>query len=152
MAMYKVQEESSIEVFTECLLLGQSHYEEVEEKSNQIPYKVNYDMMKVMAAHGLISVVTVRDSEGVLAGYMGNLVGEDFFTSQLEAKELGIYLKPEARGGRVFLKMIGLMEKLMVDRGVVTQYLMFKEGHDAGFAERLGYVKTETVYQKLLEK
>ena len=149
--MYKVQEESGVEVFTECLILGQKHYDEVEVKANIIPYNVNYDLMKMMAEYGLIVVVTVRDEQGILVGYMGNLVGEDFFTSQLEAKELGIYLSPEVRGGRVFLKMIRLMEQLMLERGVVTQYIMFKEGHDAGFAERLGYIKTETVYQKMLE-
>ena len=150
MEMYRVQEESNIEVFTECLMLGQKHYNEVEAKANLIPYNVNYDSMKLMAEYGLITVVTVRNEQGMLVGYMGNLVGEDFFTSQLEAKELGIYLAPEARGGRVFLKVIRLMEQLMRERGVVTQYIMFKEGHDAGFAERLGYLKTETVYQKLL--
>lgn len=148
--MFKVQQESDFEVFKECLELGQRHYDEVEVKSNLIPYNVNYSLVKIMADHNLLCVVTARDEAGNLVGYLGNIIAEDFFTSKLEAKELGIYLSPEARGGRTFYKMLKLMEKLMVERGVSTQYLMFKEGHDSGFAERLGYVKTETVYQKIL--
>lgn len=149
--MYRVQEETEFEVFVECLKLGLNHYEEVESKHKQIPYNVNYNLVKAMHEHGLLCVVSVRDENGELAGYFGNIVGEDFFTSQLEAKELGIYVKPELRGSRAFFKMLKLMEQLMKDRGVVTQYIMFKDGHDAGFAERLGYSKTETVYQKILE-
>jgi hypothetical protein len=150
MAVYKIEEESNIDVFTECLLLGKDHYDEVESKANAIPYNVNYSLMKVMAENGLLSVVTVRD-EGKLVGYMGNLVGEDFFTSRLEAKELGIYLAPEARKGTAFLRMMKKMEEVMKAKGVVTQYLMFKEGHDVGLAYKLGYTKTETIYQKHLE-
>ena len=147
--MYDIMEETSYEAIKECVLLGRDHYNEVEEKANTIPYNINYSMLKAMTEAGLIVAVTVRDS-GRLVGYMANLVGEDFFNSRLEAKELGIYLAPEARGGRTFIQMMKKTEECMASRGVVTQYLMFKEGHDVGLAQRLGYEKTETVYQKHL--
>lgn len=149
--MYKIQEESGVEVARECLELGRSHYYEVEKKSSVIPYNVNYDVVEALIEYDLVLIVTVRDEAENLVGYMINLISEDFLTSQIEAKELGIFLSPEARGGRTFLKLLGLSQSLLLDRGVKTQYIMFKEGYDSGMAERLGYVKTETVYQKIFE-
>lgn len=149
--MYKIQEEDGLEVAMECIELGINHYYEVEDKSSIIPYNVNWDICKALVEHGLVLIVTVRDEAGTLVGYMINLISEDFMTSQIEAKEIGIYLSPEARGGRTFLKLLGFTQSALLDRGVKTQYIMFKEGHDSGMAERLGYRKTETVYQKIFE-
>jgi hypothetical protein len=148
--MYSIQEETSLDAVLDCLELAQAHYEEVEAKASVIPYKVNFTHLKVAHEHGLIALVTVRD-QGELVGYMANLVCEDFMTSQVSAKELGIYLNKSSRGGTTFFRMMMAMENLMRERGVAYQHIMFKEGHDSGMAERMGYTKTETVYQKLLE-
>lgn len=149
--MYKIQEETGIDVVKECIELGKFHYYEVEKKSSKIPYNVNYDVAEALLQYDLLLIVTVRDESYKLVGYMINLISEDFLTSQIEAKELGIYLSPEVRGGRTFLKLLGFTQSALLDRGVKTQYIMFKDGFDTGMAERLGYTKTETVYQKIFE-
>lgn len=149
--MYKIQEEDGLEVARECIELGYHHYYEVEKKSSSIPYNPNWDVVQALVEYGLVLIVTVRDDHGTLVGYMINLISEDFMTSQIEAKEIGIYLAPDVRGGRTFLKLLGFTQATLLDRGVVTQYIMFKEGYDSGMAERLGYTKTETVYQKIFE-
>jgi len=89
--MFDIAEEYGTSVFKECVALGQSHYEEVEDKASVVPYAVNYDTIEAADSHGMIALVTVR-KDGELVGYMANLICEDFLTSQLEAKEIGIYL------------------------------------------------------------
>jgi hypothetical protein len=148
--MYSIKEESTLEVFHECLKLGEAHYNEVEGKAPRIPYNVDYELAKTLIELGLVVIVTAR-SGGQLVGYFVNLISKDFFTSRKEAKELGIYVKPEFRGSSVFYRMTKATEKIIADKGVVSMYIMFKEGHDKGLAQKLGYEKTETVYQKFLE-
>lgn len=150
--MYSIQEETELTSFYECMELGRKHYEEVEEKSSTVPYKPNYHLLELMHQHKLISLVTARDAEGVLIGYIANAVTDGFFHDKKEAKELGIYVRPEYRGSFMFVKLLKLSQKVLRDQGVHSHYIMFKEGHDTGLASRLGYDKTETVYLKILEE
>lgn len=148
--MYNIKEESTLEVFHECLELGKSHYNEVESKSSNIPYNVDYELAETLVKLGLVVIVTARSGD-TLVGYFVSLVSKDFFTSRKEAKELGIYVAPEYRGSSVFYRMMKYTEKLIASKGIKSLYIMFKEGHDKGLAQKLGYEKTETVYQKFLE-
>lgn len=148
--MYKIEEESTFEVFMECLEMGKAHYNEVESKSSKIPYNVDYELAETLIDLGLAVIVTAR-SEGSLVGYFVSLISKDFFTSRREAKELGIYIAPGYRGSSLFFKLMKKTEKTLEDKGVKSIYIMFKEGHDKGLGPRLGYEKTETVYQKILE-
>lgn len=148
--MYNIKEESTLEVFHECLKMGEAHYNEVEDKSSHIPYNVDYELAETLIDLGLVVIVTAR-SEGQLLGYFVNLISKDFFTSRKEAKELGIYVRPEARGTSVFYRLVKKTEEIIAEKGVKSMYIMFKEGHDIGLAQKLGYDKTETVYQKILE-
>lgn len=149
--MYDIKEESTLETFYECLKIGESHYNEVESKSVDIPYNVDYELAETLINLGLVVIMTAR-FEGQLVGYFVSLVSKDFFTSRLEAKELGIYVKPEFRGTSVFYRLVKATEHLIKSKGIKSLYIMFKEGHDKGLAQKLGYEKTETVYQKILEK
>lgn len=148
--MYKIEEESTFEVFMECLKMGEAHYNEVESKSSKIPYNVDYQLAETLIDLGLVVIMTAR-SEGSLVGYFVSLISKDFFTSRKEAKELGIYIAPDYRGTSLFFKLMKKTEKTLEDKGVKSIYIMFKEGHDKGLGPRLGYEKTETVYQKILE-
>lgn len=148
--MYNIKEESTLEVFHECLKMGESHYNEVESKSDRIPYNVDYDLAETLIDLGLVVIITAR-TEGRLVGYFVSLISKDFFTSRREAKELGIYIAPEARGTSLFFRLMKETEKNLASKDVKSIYIMFKEGHDIGLGPRLGYEKTETVYQKILE-
>lgn len=150
MEMYSVQEESTMDVLNECLELARDHYYEVESKSKDIPYNIDRETAKVIIDLGLLTIITAR-KDGELVGYFGSIVSKDFFTSRVEARELGIYVKPECRKSSVFYRLMKKTEQVLADKGVKAIYIMFKEGHDVGLAGKLGYDKTETVYQKILE-
>jgi GNAT superfamily N-acetyltransferase len=130
--------------------LGRYHYNEVEAKSSKVGFEPNYKILDFMHEYDLISLVTAR-VEGELVGYIANVISESIFNKSIEARELGIYVHPNYRGSRLFYKMIKASQEDLKSRGVDVHYIMFKEGYDSGLAERLGYEKTETVYQKILE-
>lgn len=147
--MFNVYEDNSEEAIRSCHKLAEQHYYEVEGKSSTIPFALDIGMLIKCSEMGLLSLVVVEKG-GVVVGYMANLVSPDLMTSKLVAKELGIYLDPSVRGSKAFIIMMRYVEKAMRERGVTAQILAFKEGHDTGLAQRLGYSKTETIYQKLL--
>lgn len=148
--MYSIQEENTFEVAQEIFPLNLAHYNEVESKAERVPYNVNWNTVKSLFENNLVSLVVAR-KDGVVIGYFANLIAEDFFTSRLEAKELGIYIHPDYRGGRLFLKMLSVTEAILRGRGVSTQYITFKNGHNTLLPLRVGFVPTETTFQKILE-
>lgn len=147
----EVVEDNRRETLEDLVELARAHYYEVEAKSETVPFNLNVDLLSQMVDLGILSVVVARD-EGVLVGYFANMISPDVITSKLISKELGIYLDPSYRGTGVFQEMMSLVEEIAKERGVYSQVLAFKEGHDHGIAEKLGYEKTETLYQKLLEE
>ncbi len=148
--MYKIQEEDNLEAFKECLELGRLHYAEVEVKNDRIPYNYNFETIKALQSLGLLTVVTARGEDNSLLGYVAFFTGEDFQTSVVCARELGMFVKKEYRGTSLFYRMFKMAENCLKEKGVKAIYIMFKKGHDAGFAGRLGYELTETVYQKVV--
>lgn len=149
MSKIQVYEDSSLQTLRGCLELARQHYYEVEEKSSTVPFDLNMGMVETLADMGLLrNVVAVR--EGEVVGYFANIISPCIYTSQFTAKELGIFLLPSARGGSTFYRMLKLTEQLAKEAGCYSQMLAFKKGHDSGFAQRLGYELTETIYQKLL--
>ena len=150
MSNITVQEESG-DIIYQVWELAKVHYYEVETKSATIPFKLDIGLLEQLSSMGLLSIVTARDG-GELVGYFANMISPDVITSKLISKELGIYLAPEYRGSGAFPKMVELVEQLAKEKGVYSQVLAFKEGHDFGIAQKLGYEKTETLYQKILEE
>ena len=146
--MFKIQEENTIECVAECAALGKLHYDEVESKADTVPYNINMKTAKLLLDNNLLSMVAAR-SDGELVGYIINLIGENFLTSEVEAKEVGIFIRKDHRGGKNFYKMLKFSQQCLLERGARSQYIMFKAGHDVGLAERMGYEKTETIYQKI---
>lgn len=149
MSKINVYEDSSREMLDRCLSLAREHYYEVEEKSSTVPFNLNMDMLNTLSELGLIRNV-VAEKDGEIVGYFTNVLSPCIYTSKMTAKELGIFLLPKARGGSTFYRMLKLTEQLSKEAGCYSQMIAFKEGHDTGLAERVGYKKTETLYQKLL--
>lgn len=148
--MFKVEEENKFEVVKELFLLSQAHYNEVEEKADKIPFNPNWETIQALFDNDLVSLVVAR-KDGEVIGYFANLIAEDFFTSRVEAKELGIYIHPDHRGGRLFLKLLVASEVALRARKVSTWYITFKNGHNTLLPLRVGFVPTETSFQKILE-
>lgn len=148
--MFEIKEENSYEVARELFPFSVAHYNEVETKSSSIPFDPNWNTIKSLFEIDMVSLVVAR-KDGEVVGYFANLIAEDFFTSRVEAKELGIYIDPDHRGGRLFLKLLAASEEALRARTVSTWYITFKNGHNTLLPLRVGFVPTEMSFQKILE-
>lgn len=150
MATFDIKEENTVEAAREVIPLAARHYAEVEDKASTVPFNINWSTIEALIAADILSLVVAR-IDGVAVGYFANLITEDFMTSQIEAKELAIYIDPAYRKTRLFHKLMQVTEDVLKQRGIVTQYITFKAGHNTELPLRLGFTHTETTYQKILE-
>lgn len=149
--MFRVQEENTKEVLEEAKPLAEAHYNEVEEKAETIKFSLDVNLLFEYMKMGIFFVVTARDDQGDLVGYFANIVSPDPITSQPISREFGIYVKPAFRSSSVFKEMMRAVEEGAKKRMCYSQILAFKEGHDVGIAQKLGYAPTEQLYQKVFE-
>lgn len=149
MATYDIKEESTIEVAKELFPLLTSHYNEVEDKSSVVGFNVNWDLLQSFFDAGIMCVIVARD-EGKVVGYFANMIVEDFMTSTLVAREMGLYIDPNYRHTRLFLKLMNYTTKTLKERGCKVQHITFKAGHNTDLPLRCGFEHTETTYQKVL--
>lgn len=148
--MYEVVEDNSIEAMRACLRLSEAHYNEVEDKATIVPYNINWPVLEALQAAGALLLVVAKH-DGEVVGYFANIINQDIMTSRLVASELAIYVNPTYRGGRLFFKMLKTVEKSLIERGVTTQLITFKAGHNTELPLKCGFSHTETTYQKILE-
>ena len=127
--------------------LAESHYDEVDLRAGKVPLNINPAMIATMLEHKMLTLMVAK-VEYKVVGYLAFMVVEDFTTSTLCSKEVGMYIMEDYRGGSLFYRMFKLAELELDKLGVVTKVIAFKDGHDTGMAERLGYTKSETVYEK----
>lgn len=149
--MFDIREDNTVEAAREVIPLAAVHYEEVEDKASTIPFNINWATIEALIAANILSLVVAR-VDGVAVGYFANLITEDFMTSQVEAKELAIYIDPKYRHGRLFLQLMKVTEDVLRSKGIKTQYITFKAGHNTHLPLKLGFTHTETTYQKILEE
>ncbi len=145
-----VQEENTREAMEQALELARAHYYEVEEKASKVKFKLDLNLLHEYMKLGLLYLVTARDGDEIV-GYFANIISPDPITSLPMGKELGIYVKPEWRKTSVFARMLKAVEEGAKARKAYSQFLVFKEGHDVGIAQKCGYEPTERVYQKVFE-
>lgn len=148
--MYDLVEENSVEALEECYELCKNHFYELGEDHNFQPFEVDWSTLKAFLSAGMLSILIAR-KDGKIAGYFMNLLSKDFMTSKLIGKELAIYVDKPYRGGKLFLKMVKATEQLLKDRGAVTQYITFVEGHNEKLPLKLGFSPLEVTYKKDLE-
>lgn len=149
--MFDIREDNTIEAAKEVIPLAAVHYAEVEEKAPTVPFNINWMTIEALIQAGILSLVVAR-VDGVAVGYFANLITEDFMTSQIEAKELALYIDPKYRHGKLFIKLMKVTEDVLRSRGIKTQYITFKAGHNTHLPLKLGFTHTETTYQKVLEE
>lgn len=148
--MFDIREDNTMEAAREVIPLAASHYDEVEDKASTVPFNINWATIDALIQANILSLVVAR-VEGIAVGYFANLITEDFMTSQIEAKELALYIDPAYRHGRLFLQLMKVTEEVLKGRGIKTQYITFKAGHNTHLPLKLGFTHTETTYQKILE-
>lgn len=151
MSKISIQVETpTLELFEEAKELAQAHYEEVEKRSEEHKFHFDPVLLQAIISQGMVVTVVARDEEGGMVGYFANMLSPDTFTNEVVAKEIGIYLTPEARGRGAVKELFFVMEEHLRVSGISLQLIMFKKGHNERVPARLGYEATEVVYQKIL--
>lgn len=148
--MYKIQVENTREALKDCEELGKSYYEEVEFNIQEFPYDLSFDAIENMVDAGLLQIVTVRDELDILIGFSAMFIVPEFCNSQVVAKTLFLYIRPWARGGRLFFRMMNFLEELAESKGAKVLMLGFKKGKGDQLAERIGYHHEESIFYKKL--
>jgi GNAT superfamily N-acetyltransferase len=146
--MYKIQVEDNREALEECATLGKQYYDEVEFNTQEFQYNLSVDAIENMVDAGLLHVVTVRDELDVLVGFSAMFVVPEFTNGLVVAKTLFLYIRPWARGGRLFYKLMEFLEDLAESEGAKVLMLGFKKGKGDNLAERLGYHHEESIFYK----
>lgn len=149
MGQYRLQEENSVSILEECFELCQQHFYEVGSGCGTKPFDVDWDTLKLLLEVNSLSILTAR-VDGVVVGYFMNILTKDFLTSTQIAKELAIYVDVKYRGGRLFIKMVDEVSRLLRDKGITTHYVTFVHGHNEKLPLKLGYTPVETTYKKCL--
>lgn len=148
--MYKFRVENSREVLEECAVLGKDYYNEVEFNTQEFEYNVSVDAIENMVDAGLLNIVTIRDELDILIGFSAMFVVPEFTNGLVVAKTLFLYIRPWARGGRIFYRLMEFLEELAESKGAKVLMLGFKKGKGDNLAERLGYHHEESIFYKKL--
>ncbi len=92
--------------------------------------------------------VLVAEKENTLVGMFAFHISEHFFSDDLFASDIVMYIKPEHRGGSIFPRFVAAFEILTDERGVKEKLLGVSTGVDAertlAVLARLGYLPVET--------
>jgi len=89
-------------------------------------------------------LVLVAEQDGLIVGMLLGLASRHFFSDDITASELVVYVAPDARGGSAAVKLIRHFEAWAVEKGAADIVLgVSTEVHadrTAQFYERLGYL------------
>lgn len=92
--------------------------------------------------------VLVAEREGTLVGMLGFHVGKHFFSDDTFASDVVMYLRPAARGGSIFPRLVRAFETWADEHGVREKILGVSAGIDheriVAVLERMGYRRTST--------
>lgn len=92
-----------------------------------------------------VLVLVAADEMDRPVGFLAGLISEHYFADMVYATNLALYVSPEARGGRVAIKLIRHFERLARARGAQEIVLGVTAGVGAGifrtekFYNALGY-------------
>lgn len=91
---------------------------------------------------------------GELVGYAVFLVGPNpHYRNSIQARADVIFVHPDYRHGRVGLRLIQFADRELAAEGVQVVHHHVKNAHPAlgQLLERMGYVATETLYERRLD-
>lgn len=147
--MYSFQEEKFLDCITEIIPLLEKHWEEVARHKELRPIDPDYDRYAKLNELGLLKVFTARKN-GKLIGYLSIFIAPNLhYQSWVFAVSDVYYIDKASRraGVRFFLEA----EQWLRDQGVRVVIYQDKIAHShENFFTRMGYTKTEQVYEKVL--
>jgi GNAT superfamily N-acetyltransferase len=100
-----------------------------------------YNLIEQLINSPNLGGVLVAEQEGQLVGMFGYVIVAQFFGPDTMATDIGMYVKPEFRGGGAFVKLVIAFENAAKD---VTEFMLgvstgIHSEKTAGMLERLGY-------------
>ncbi len=135
--------------------LFERHWREIGVDHDRIPLAPNWDQYHMLAATDVLRMFTAR-SNGVLVGYISNLVGPHLhYATTLHAELEMFWLDPAYRAAengwfalRWFRENERFLKSLGVKRIAVAEKLHFKAGRVGVLFRRLGYAPIERNWSK----
>lgn len=153
--MTTFQEETFAQVQGEIRGLLKEHWEEVALDKESIPLDPDWDQYRAIDGLGMLSILTARDSDGLLVGYYVAFIRKHLhYANSLTAFSDLYFLKPQYRNGRTGLRLFQAHEKAMKARGVQKIYTMHKlhvHSTMGRLLKFLGYRHIENIHSKVLE-
>ncbi len=135
----------------ELQTLAEREYAEVGQK-DLAELKVDWNRYCELDAAGKLATFVAR-RDGVVVGYAVFIVQHHIhYADALVAANSAVYMAPEARAGRVVLKLLRYSELGLKAQGVRKVYYHVKREKDFGrLLEHLGYRDFERMYARTLE-
>lgn len=150
------QVEQYLDVEDELVRVYPAHWAELAVEAD-IPLEPSYESYRVLARHGALILVTLRDGDRLAGYFMGFLFPELHYASCTSCTGDIFYVLPEYRGQwggvRLFRAVEAELRKRKIDRWHVTSKLrnMLGEDKDSGVLfRRLGFKAVEVIYSKRL--
>jgi GNAT superfamily N-acetyltransferase len=149
---YSILAESLAENLEELKPLLPLHYEELALDQEKVPLDPQYEVYLEREARGELLFVIVRDEEKALVGYYIGFISPGLhYQTCLTCITDIFYLKQDARGGGLGVRLFQFVERELKSRGVDRWFVGSKWHKDASkLFEYLGFGKVETYYSKYL--
>jgi GNAT superfamily N-acetyltransferase len=144
-------EQITDEIIEEIKPLIEEHWEEIAENKDIIKLNPDFEWYKENGAAGILHLVTAR-TNGDLQGYfLSCLAPNPHYKDHIFAQNDILFVRKDYRGTNLPVRMFLYAEEKLKEEGVSVLSLHMKVEHPfVGFAEKLGYKKSEYNFTKVL--
>lgn len=154
--MVKIQKETLKDCLEEIKLLAPLHYEEVSAFKDYMECEPDYRVYQALEDAGALHIVTARDSNGLLVGYIVDTINPSLHYSRDRfAVNDVVFVIKQLRNTSVGYKLIAKARDLLKADGVSVHLLHMKADPELEFsrlAEGLGYELLDLVYCNKLKE
>lgn len=151
--MVTFQTESVHQIGEEIREIGRENWDAVKYPPlDEFEFANNDDAYRLMEDENILRVITAR-VDGELAGYVIIVVSPlQHHANNLAGNEIGFFVKPEYRNGRIGIGLINKAYELCEEAGVDALTFSVTPTIDySPLLERAGFVETERVYMKRIK-
>ena len=148
---YTFSSESLETVLAEIFPIHQEHWKETEGYRHDIPLSPNYEAMIQRERSGTFLLMTVRDKDQNLVGNCMMYLAKSSHTQKWVADEDTIFISKEHRLGRVGIKFIKYVERVLKGMSVTEIRVTVKNVNRVGdLLKCMGYIHTANQLTKVL--
>lgn len=149
MITYQLERATQCKRELEGLLM--MHWEELARHKDEIKLSIDWSAYEALELADILHMTTARD-DGKLIGYIVTFVAPSLhYKEHVMAKDDVLFMHPDYRGTRTFIKLLKYTEDYLAGLGVENFYIGMKLAHDFGpLLERFGYVAIDRTFEKRL--